>query len=160
MTGNNNIFRQKSIDRISSPEQLNDYLRVCNPSVWMVLLAVIVLLVGTCVWGICGHLDTKLGAVAIAENNQVTAYIKVTEKETLIDKKLTVNGAEYTITEDMLAAEPIKVDQSFSDYALHVGKMQVGEWVYAIKLDNNIQDGIYEAQIIIESVSPMSFIFN
>lgn len=25
------IFRKKSLDRISSPEQLNDYIRVANP---------------------------------------------------------------------------------------------------------------------------------
>lgn len=40
------IFRKSSIDRVSSPEQLNDYIRVSNPSVWMILAAVIVLLAG------------------------------------------------------------------------------------------------------------------
>lgn len=29
----NPIFRQKSIEKISSPEQMNDYIRVSNPSV-------------------------------------------------------------------------------------------------------------------------------
>lgn len=47
----NPIFRQKSIEKITSPEQINDYIRVSNPSVWMVLAAVIVLLAGVCVWG-------------------------------------------------------------------------------------------------------------
>ena len=40
------IFRQKSMEKISSPEQMNDYIRVSNPSVWMILAAVIVLLAG------------------------------------------------------------------------------------------------------------------
>ena len=40
---NNSIFRKKSLDRISSPEQLNDYIRVSTPSVWMVLFAIIIL---------------------------------------------------------------------------------------------------------------------
>ena len=31
------IFRKKSLDRISSPEQLNDYIRVANPGIWMIL---------------------------------------------------------------------------------------------------------------------------
>ena len=53
------IFRKKSLDRISSPEQLNDYIRVANPGIWMILAAVIILLAGVCVWGIFGHLDTK-----------------------------------------------------------------------------------------------------
>ena len=53
------IFRKKSLDRISSPEQLNDYIRVANPGIWMILAAVIILLAGVCVWGIFGHLDTN-----------------------------------------------------------------------------------------------------
>ena len=48
------LFRQKSMERITSPEQMDDYIRVSNPSVWMILAAVIVLLVGVCVWGIFG----------------------------------------------------------------------------------------------------------
>ena len=42
------IFRKKSLDRISSPEQLNDYIRVANPGIWMILAAVIILLAGAC----------------------------------------------------------------------------------------------------------------
>ena len=54
------IFRQKSIERITSPDQMQDYIRVSNPRVWMILLAVIVLLIGVCVWGIFGTLDTTV----------------------------------------------------------------------------------------------------
>ena len=50
------IFRQKSIDKVSSPEKLDDYIRVTKPSVWITLAAVGVLLVGTIVWGIFGEL--------------------------------------------------------------------------------------------------------
>jgi len=39
------IFRKKVMDRLSSPEQLNDYLRVTSPSVWIVLGAILLLLV-------------------------------------------------------------------------------------------------------------------
>ena len=51
---NENLFRKKSVDRVSSPEQLNDYIRVANPSVWMVLAAVVILLAGVIVLRIFG----------------------------------------------------------------------------------------------------------
>lgn len=68
---NSSIFRRKSMDKISSPEQMNDYIRVANPSVWMILAAIIVLLIGVCVWGMYGQLDTKLqtGAYARTESS-------------------------------------------------------------------------------------------
>ena len=53
------IFRQKSIQRVSSPEELNDYIRVTTPSVWVVLAALIVLLVGMLTWSIFGTLEVQ-----------------------------------------------------------------------------------------------------
>ena len=38
------VFRKESMERISSPEQLDDYLRVTTPTIWIVLAAVILLL--------------------------------------------------------------------------------------------------------------------
>ena len=58
---NATIFRQKSIDRISSPEQLHDYIKVSSPSAWFVLTAIIVLLVGVLVWGIFGTITVNTG---------------------------------------------------------------------------------------------------
>ena len=51
----NSIFRQKSLDRISSPEKLDDYVKVTTPSVWIALTAIILLLAGALVWGIFGE---------------------------------------------------------------------------------------------------------
>ena len=50
------VFREKSLERISEPEQLHDYIRVTSPGVWLVLIAVIVLLAGVMVWGVFGKL--------------------------------------------------------------------------------------------------------
>ena len=46
------LFREKSLERVSSPEQLNDYIKVTTPSVWLVLIAVILLLVGILTWSV------------------------------------------------------------------------------------------------------------
>lgn len=54
------LYREKSLERIASPEQLNDYIRVTTPSVWLVLITVIVLLVGILSWSIFGTVtETK-----------------------------------------------------------------------------------------------------
>ena len=52
---NNNIFRQKSIDKISSPEKLDDYIKVTKPSVWITLIAIVLLLAGAVAWSIFGE---------------------------------------------------------------------------------------------------------
>ncbi len=55
---NKQIFRQKNIDRLASPEEMNDYIRVITPSVWFVLMAIIILLAGFIVWAIFGQIPS------------------------------------------------------------------------------------------------------
>ena len=52
------LYREKSLDRISSPEQLNDYLHVTNASVWVILAAVIVLLAGMLIWASAANIES------------------------------------------------------------------------------------------------------
>lgn len=50
------IFRSKSLDRVTSPEQLNDYIKVTTPSVWLILIATMILIVGTLFWAVFGRI--------------------------------------------------------------------------------------------------------
>lgn len=156
---NDKIFRKKSVDRMSSPEQLNDYIKVTTPGVWMALAAIAILLIGICVWGIFGKLETNLNVVAVSENGRIVCYVKE-ENVSKIKENLTVriNDKEYTVTS--VSSRPIAVSDEFSEYALHVGELKIGEWVYVVNLNGQLEEGDYKAQIIIDSVSPMSFVFN
>ena len=60
---NETVFRDKSIERISSPEQLNDYVKLSDPGVWFVLAAITVLLIGACIFGVCGNVDSTVNGV-------------------------------------------------------------------------------------------------
>ena len=156
---NNKLFRPKSVERISSPEQLNEYIRVSNPSVWMLLGAIVILLIGVCVWGVTGHLDTTLSVVAVGQDNAVIAYVKEA------DAGMLRTGMEVTIGENKgsvaeIAAQPVQAQDVLSAYMLHVGALQPDEWVYAAQLDVECASGVHEAQVVTQRVSPMSFVLN
>ena len=51
------IFRKKSLERVSSPEQLDDYIHVTTPSVWIVLIATVFILMGMLAWSVFGTVD-------------------------------------------------------------------------------------------------------
>lgn len=53
------LFRRQSLERITSPEELSDYIRVAAPSVWLILLATTILLVGMLAWSILGTVDVE-----------------------------------------------------------------------------------------------------
>ena len=130
----NQLFREKSMERVSSPEQLNDYIRVANPSVWLALAVVVFLLIGICVWGIFGKLDTVLRVGAITEGERTVCYVKESDIGTVSrEMKVRLNGEEYVIAE--IAVQPVQIDTDFPDYLAHLGGITRGEWVYAVVLD-------------------------
>ena len=101
------LFRKKSIERVTSPEQLNDYIRVSNPGVWMILAAVVILLAGVCVWGVFGRLDTKKQASGVCENGKLTCYIKSDDiSDVKEDTIISVDGKEYTVKS--VSASPVR----------------------------------------------------
>ncbi|MGN0316579.1 MAG: hypothetical protein ACI4E1_01450 [Lachnospira sp.] len=156
---NDKIFRKKSVDRISSPEQLNDYIKVTNPGVWMALVAIVILLVGVCVWGIFGTLETKLSVAAVSQDGQTVLYVKeenvASVKE---DMRVYIGGDTYKVVS--VSSQPVAVSEDMSEYARHLGELQLGEWAYIVQIDGNIPDGSYKAQVVVDSVSPFYFVFN
>ena len=153
------VFRQKSLDRVSSPEQLNEYIRVSNPGVWMILAAIVILLVGVCVWGVLGRMETTLPVSAVSGEGKTVLYVKETDIGQVEEgMRVQIGDQEYTV--DSIAREPLVVGENISDYALHVGNLQRGEWVYVVTVNASLPEGVYSAKIVVESIAPMSFILN
>jgi HlyD family secretion protein len=50
------VFRKSSLERLSSPEQLDQLMRVTTPKGWLVFLGLMVLVVVAVVWGIFGRI--------------------------------------------------------------------------------------------------------
>ena len=51
MSEQNSIYRQSNLDKMASPDKLDDYIKVSNPAVWIILVAIAVLLAGALIWG-------------------------------------------------------------------------------------------------------------
>lgn len=153
------IFRGKSVQRLSSPEQLNDYVRVSSPSVWLCLGAIVILLIGVCVWGVFGRLDTTLHTAAIAQGGVLTCLIRE-EDAGRVKAGMTVSAGGESAALSGLSGAPQAVPADTDPYALHVGGLMAGEWVYTAAAPTELPDGVYDGVITIESVSPMSFVLN
>lgn len=160
---NGQLFRKSSMERISSPEQLNEYVRVSSLGVWMVLLAVVILLAGVCVWGIFGHLDTRLDSAGMCEDGLLTCYVRESDIEAVrqaaeAGMELRVSGQSFPIWD--IGTAPVAMTQNEEEYLLYLGGFQSGEWVYEVRAKATIPDGIYEVSMITERISPMSFLWN
>jgi hypothetical protein len=133
------LFRKQSIDRISSPEQLQDYMRVTSPGIWMVLTAIIVMLAGLIICSSIGTVETSY---------PVAADVKAGEASIVLDK-----DTEYTVKEGMtlrVAGEDITIE--------NVRRLDSGETVVTAEV--SLQDGTYDAKIVTERITPITFLLN
>lgn len=152
---NNSVFRQKNLDKISSPEQLNDYIKVAKPSAFISLIAIIILLLGVCIWGVFGTLDTTVSFVAVVEDGNMTIYID--EDILTVSDVLTVEETKITI--DQVYQTPVSAEK-LDSYVLYVLAASSDSFLYYCTASTSLADGIYSSEIVTESINPIYFIIN
>lgn len=156
----NTIFRKKSMDRISSPEQLQDYIRVSNPGVWLLLVGIVAILAGFCVWCAFGHMESRLSVPVLCGSGMDSCYVSE-EDVSKVAPGMEVRVGEATAKVVYVSTSPIAVDADFPEYASHVGNFSEGQWVYGVQLEGlPLEPGVYRGELLVESVSPMSFLLN
>ncbi len=135
------IFRKKSLDKVKSPESLDDYIRVSNPGVWLLLVSVIVLLIGAVVWGAFAHIDSTVPATVHIESGTAVCYIA--------EENMTSVKVGQTVKFENLVA----VIETIGD------KIDTG-YVCTLFGVSALPDGFYEGKVVVESRKPLSFILN
>lgn len=57
---NNKLFRKAALERLSSPEKLDELMQITSPRSWLLLLGIGLLLAGVVVWGVVGRIPTTV----------------------------------------------------------------------------------------------------
>lgn len=159
MVENQSVFRKEMLDRLASPEKLDDYIKVSNPGLFTVLVAVVLLLIALCVWSFFVQLDTIVTVAAISDGQTVTVYLP--EREIVkVDEtdSVRIDGNDFSIS--YVPKQPIQASDVMDKYQLHVSGLSAEDWVYPIKLNGVISSGTYSAKVIEESHSIISYLIN
>lgn len=65
-------MKKEENTRVGSPEELNDYIRVSSPAVWIALAVVIALLLGALAWAVFGTVDVIDAAGNVTSVHPIT----------------------------------------------------------------------------------------
>ena len=100
----NSLFRKSALEQITAPEQLNDYLRIINPGIWLVLAGFFVIVLAVGAWAFTGCIpDTeKLRGIAYAPEGQLAiyAYIPLNDAVRLKEGMQVQISPEYAAREE------------------------------------------------------------
>lgn len=92
------LFREESMNKISSPEQMNDYMRVTGVHVWLILGSVIFLLLAAVLWGMLGTIESKL--VADGSSTDGIAILEVEAEDVnklAVGQNVEIDGCNGTV---------------------------------------------------------------
>ena len=126
--------------RISSPEQLDDYLKVTSPKVWVLLVAVALLLAGLLLWGGFTTIESFATGTARAVGGELTVTFDDAEKAGRVQP-----GMEMQIGD--VRAE-----------VLTVGEDEGGNPVASARA--NIPDGSYDVRVGYKATQVISMLLN
>ena len=153
-----NIFRKKSMERISSPEELHDYMRVTSPRLWMLLGAITALLVGFIVYAATATMENTIPITV-----EVSQY-ELNENEPGESEYITSMSAHLPryLKEQVDSGMTVRI----ANYETQVGYIGVSDDdTLFITIDPKadyipIPEGEYEAELVLESVTPISFLWS
>ena len=131
------IFRKDAVDKISSPEQLTEYLRISTPGIWLFMIAILLIIFGLICWAAAGTIETVTEAKAVVEDGR--AQVIVTGQ---------VNGE---ITEGM----SVRIQQQESVVS-DIEEDEYGRSVLYVQ--TKLEDGTYDAQVVTEQIHPIEFL--
>ena len=157
------IFNKKATEKLRSPDDLDKFVQVTNPSVWVTLAACIALLAGMLAWGTLGAVTTSVSTTGVVVDNQAMCFLTAEDAA-----KVHVNDAAYVGNQQMtvanVAAVPLSRDEASavlsSDYL--VSTLVKGDWAYQVTFNGDTSEltsGVpLTASITTERIAPISLI--
>ena len=154
------IFREKNLERVSNPDTLDDYIRIANPGVWMVLVVIILLLVAAIVWGSLGTVNVDSPGFVVVERGATTLWVdESTAREIAPGSTLRAADVEGMVTGAAGVPEPVE------DVVAEVapsGQLEFeseGQWLCPLSASVQLPAGVYPATVTVDSYSPLELIF-
>lgn len=151
------IFRKKALDRAASPDRLDEYIKVSNPSVWLLLGAICAFLLGVGIWCIFGNIADVQPALLHVENGTATCAIDQSRSSELnAGDKVEVSGVEGTIVE--YAGQAIPAAELTEDQ-LAIAQPS-SAWLAAASVSIDMPDGDYPANVTVKEYKPLDLLLN
>ena len=126
---------------MKSPDDLDNYLQVASPGVWLLLVSIIVLLLGALCWSIFGTVDSTVPAkVNISGESAVCIISDSNGADIKTGMPVIFSGTEGTISDITITDD--------------------GSFRCTVTSFDAREDGVYEAKVVTERVKPVSFIVN
>lgn len=133
------LFRKNSMESLTSPEQLTDYLHVTTPTVWVVMAAIILLLVGMLIWGSTAYIESYASGTAQVQDGSMLVFFDDAELARNVEA-----GMSVTVGETSSVIRSVGVTESGMLFA---------------ESETSLADGSYPARVVFRQTQVLRLLF-
>ncbi len=117
------IFRKSSLEKLSSPEQLDKMIVITPPSFWMALLGAGVIIAGALAWAIFGRLPVNVETQGIYVNNG-GVYSVYSETAGIVEKLAVHKGDEVKEGDVIAYLSTDDLERKLNDYESRIASIK------------------------------------
>ena len=154
-------LKNEKTNKITSPEQVNDYIKTSNPAAWLIILSAVILLASIFVWTIFGTLDVTVKAGGVATENGIVCYVSESEDIAVGDKVKSgdLTGEVVSVSEKPVSKMKITESLDVDEYTLYCLDLSDWNYIVEISMPESTSDGYVEVEITKETIKPISFLW-
>ena len=149
---NKGLFRKEALARISSPEQMDDYMQVASPRLWMILSAIIALLIGFVIFASTATMENVM---------QVQADVTTDTMEDGTKYSLIVFDIPQGMDDVLKIGMPLRIGGQEGQIAVFYRSSEEDKAGGVLNdLSVLLLEGSYDVEVVTETATPISFLLN
>jgi len=140
------IFRKSALEKLSTPEKLDQLIKITSPRAWIALLAIAIMISTALAWGFWGRVKTKINTTGVLLGGEVHDIFSTSQGQLV---KLNVAVGEVIKEGDIIA----EIDQPELAQQIEDARAALIERQYELKQlmafgskDTEIQDELIQQQ--------------
>lgn len=160
------IFRETALQKMSSADDLDRYLKVTNPSAWVLVGAVTVLIIAAVIWGLTATLPIKNATTGVLKDGEIVCFLPLDEDSlATTDSKVTAAGRDTRIlsVNDNPHSQREVAAVIGSDYALESSGLSQWSYKVVVALPDDMstweEGDDVPVQITTKEVAPLAYLF-
>jgi HlyD family secretion protein len=138
------FFRKSALEKLSTPEKLDQLIQVTSPRAWIALLTIVIALATAISWGFMGKVKTKITTAGILLGGEVYDVVSTTQGQLI---KLNIEVGDQVQKDDVIAT----IDQPELLQQVQAAEASLVERQYELQQlmvfgskDSQIQDDLLE----------------
>ena len=144
---------------------MDEYVRVTNPSVWVVLATCATLLVGLYAWDILGTAETSVSVYATRVKGETVCFLSAEKASTVhVGDSANVDGKlmEVESLSDVPLSRAEVQEIVGNDYL--VSTLMEGDWTYLVRFAGDdgqvLKEGVpLPTRVTVERIAPITVVF-